>query len=188
MGRPFRRQNRPFALADIDPIWYMVNWANLGPQPKRHFDRFGGFYRAYDRHRQTDRARYSVCNNRLHLRSTAMRPNNYSVFSNFENSNNINKQLLLFELLLDWNSNFGYIWDVVRFWTVISNVIWLHMKKVKNPEAIQPIIYDLWPGGLFTNACRTYDATSSLRPASQLRYDLFTNMVAKRYRIVCRIR
>jgi len=34
------------------------------------------------------------------------------------------------------------------------------------------------PGGLFTNACRTYDPTSSLRPVTQLRYDLFTNMVA----------
>ena len=44
------------------------------------------------------------------------------------------------------------------------------------------------PRGLFTNACRTYDTTSSLRPVTQLRYDLFTNMVAKRYRIVCTIR
>jgi len=34
----------------------------------------------------------------------------------------------------------------------------------------------------------TYDTTSSLRPASQVRYDLFTNMVAKRYRIVRTIR
>ena len=37
-------------------------------------------------------------------------------------------------------------------------------------------------------AIRMYDTTSSLRPASQLRYGLFTNMVAKRYRIVCTIR
>ena len=43
-------------------------------------------------------------------------------------------------------------------------------------------------GGLFTNACRTYDTTSSLRPVTQLRYDLFTNMVAKRYRIARTIR
>ena len=41
---------------------------------------------------------------------------------------------------------------------------------------------------LFTNACRTYDTTSSLRPVTQLRYDLFTNMVANGNRIVCTIR
>jgi len=43
-------------------------------QPKQHPDRFSGFCRAHGRDRrqvdrQTDRPRYSVCNNRMHLRT-----------------------------------------------------------------------------------------------------------------------
>ena len=49
------------------------------PQPTRHLDRFSRFCRARYCDMQTDRPRYSVGNNRPHLRrlrSTAMRPNN----------------------------------------------------------------------------------------------------------------
>ena len=35
-----------------------------------------------------------------------------------------------------------------------------------------------WTGGLFTNADRTYDTTAVVRRGSQLRYDLFTKLVA----------
>jgi len=40
-----------------------------GPQPKRHFDRFSRFCMAYYCDRQTHRPRYSVCNNKPHLRT-----------------------------------------------------------------------------------------------------------------------
>jgi len=57
----------------------MVPWVHLSPQPKRHLYRFSGFCGAHDRvtptDRPTDRACYSVCNNRSHLRSTVVRPN-----------------------------------------------------------------------------------------------------------------
>ena len=43
-------------------------------------------------------------------------------------------------------------------------------------------------GGLFTNAGRTYDTTAVVRRGSQLRYDLFTELVASGDRIVRTIR
>jgi len=43
-------------------------------------------------------------------------------------------------------------------------------------------------GGLFTNAGRTYDTTAVVRRGSQLRYDLFTKLVASVDRIVRTIR
>jgi len=59
--------------------------------------------------------------------------------------------------------------------------------RVEHPEFIK-LCQLLRPGELFTIAGRTYDTTSSLRQASQLRYDLFTNMVASGNRIVRTIR
>jgi len=53
----------------------MVPWAHLSQQPKWHIDRFSRFAGlTIVTDRQT--ARYSVCNNRPHVRSIAMRPNN----------------------------------------------------------------------------------------------------------------
>ena len=49
---------------------YMVPWAHPSPHPKRHLDRFSCFCRAHDH----DRPRYSICSNRPHLCSTAIRP------------------------------------------------------------------------------------------------------------------
>jgi len=55
----------------------MIPWTHPTQHAKLHLDRFSRFCRAYDRHismdGRTDRRRYSVCNNRSHLRSTAMR-------------------------------------------------------------------------------------------------------------------
>jgi len=39
-----------------------------------HIGRFGRFCRAHERYQQTDRPRYSVCSNRLHLAIDVMRP------------------------------------------------------------------------------------------------------------------
>ena len=56
----------------------------MSPQPKRHLDRLSHFCtdhesRSCQRERQTDRPRYSVCNNsRICARTTAMRPKNLS--------------------------------------------------------------------------------------------------------------
>jgi len=50
--------------------------ANTSPHPKRHFDRSSRFCRAQNCYRQTDRPRFSVCSNRPHIASAAMRPNN----------------------------------------------------------------------------------------------------------------
>jgi len=41
----------PLPMGDMDPIQYMVPWAQLSPQPKWHFDRFSRFCRAHDLHR-----------------------------------------------------------------------------------------------------------------------------------------
>jgi len=72
------------------PSQYVVPWANPSPQPKRHLDRFSCFCmqsstlwqidRPADRptNRQTDSQRKSVSNNRPHLHSSEMRPNNMS--------------------------------------------------------------------------------------------------------------
>jgi len=53
-------------------------WAHPSPRPKPYLDRFSRFCRAHDcdrqTHRRTDRPCYSVCNNRPHLTSAAMRP------------------------------------------------------------------------------------------------------------------
>ena len=53
--------------------------SSLGPPQstsKRHLDRFSRFCWVHKRDTQTDRRRYSICSNRLHLTSAAMRPNN----------------------------------------------------------------------------------------------------------------
>jgi len=111
-------QKCPFPLGDLDPIQFMIPWAQLSPQPKRHHHQFSRFcavddsrvspfamgrpfpsklplfmgdvdlHLIYDSlgppdsstktasrsvqlfcraHTVTDRPRYSVCNNRLHL-------------------------------------------------------------------------------------------------------------------------
>ena len=48
-------------------------YAHSSPQSKRYLDRFSRFCRAHYHVRQTDHAT-SVCNNRPHLRRTAMQP------------------------------------------------------------------------------------------------------------------
>jgi len=53
------------------PIEYMVPWAHPSLQPKRHLDRFSRVCRAHYCDRPTDRARYSVYDNRPHLASAA---------------------------------------------------------------------------------------------------------------------
>jgi len=45
----------------------MVPWTHLSPQTKWHHDWFSRFCSIHDSDRQTDRPRYSVCNNRLYL-------------------------------------------------------------------------------------------------------------------------
>jgi len=60
-------------------IWTPSNiWFPGQPSPhsEQHVDRFSCYCRAHDRDRQTDRPRYSVCSNRLHLHSTITWPNN----------------------------------------------------------------------------------------------------------------
>jgi len=49
------------------------------PCPKWHLDWFSGFRTAHDRERLNDRPCYSVCINRLHVRSTAMQPKKFRV-------------------------------------------------------------------------------------------------------------
>jgi len=74
----------PLRMDGSDRIQYMVPWAHLSPQPKRHLDRFSCLHRSHDHdrpinrpiNRPTDRPRYSVCKNTPHLCSTVMRPNN----------------------------------------------------------------------------------------------------------------
>ena len=81
MGRPYLPSKLPLPMADLDPIPYMAPWAHQSPQHKHHLDwfsRFAGLTTVTDRLTDTDRPRYSVCNNRPHQRfnvySTAMRP------------------------------------------------------------------------------------------------------------------
>ena len=64
------------------PHLITLPWTHPHPQPKRHLDRFSRFYRAHDWqiHKQTDRPRYSICNNKPHLCWTAMQPNNIPRF------------------------------------------------------------------------------------------------------------
>jgi len=55
---------------------YVVPWPHQSPYPKQHLDQFSRFCWTHNRDsRQTDRLtvrpRYSICNNRPHLRSTA---------------------------------------------------------------------------------------------------------------------
>ena len=56
------------------------SFTHPSPQPKRHLDRFFHFCRAHDCNRRTDRptdhATRSVTIDRIHVRSTAMQPNN----------------------------------------------------------------------------------------------------------------
>jgi len=71
MVRPFPSpQNCLFVWGIWTSIEYTVSLAQPSPQPKRHLDRFSrfaGLMIVTDR--PTDRPRYSVCNNRPHLRS-----------------------------------------------------------------------------------------------------------------------
>ena len=74
----------PFPLRIATPhvgIWTPSNM--LSPYPTRHLDRFSRLAeltivtdRLTPTNRQTDRPRCTVCNNRPHLASAAMRPNN----------------------------------------------------------------------------------------------------------------
>jgi len=59
------------------------------------------------RDRQTDRPRYSVCNNRPHLRSTAMRPNNKKTLSNSGEIINL--------LILDTSKSYIYVRRHIAF-------------------------------------------------------------------------
>jgi len=52
----------------------MVPWAHPNPQPKRHLDRCGHFWRAHQCDRPTDHATRSVTIGRIYVRSTAMPP------------------------------------------------------------------------------------------------------------------
>jgi len=79
MGHPFPPQKLPCAWVSR-PLH-----GSSGPPestPKQHLDRFTRFFRAHDHNRPTEkqtnsnRSCYSISNNRLHLRSTVMRPNN----------------------------------------------------------------------------------------------------------------
>jgi len=72
-------------LRQCAPYLYVLPWAHPSPQPKRHLDRFNRFAglttvtdRATDR--QTDRPRFSVCNNRPHLCCTAMWPKRHMFY------------------------------------------------------------------------------------------------------------
>jgi len=66
---PLPPQNSPFTWG----IWtrHLIHGSlsplQSSPQPKRHLDRFSRFCRAHDRDRETDRPRYSACNNGPHL-------------------------------------------------------------------------------------------------------------------------
>jgi len=77
---PSKVQNCPLPWGIWTPIEYMVPWAHPSPQPKRHLDRLSRFCRATVTDRPSVKPRYSVGNSRPHLRirSTAMRPNNYT--------------------------------------------------------------------------------------------------------------
>jgi len=97
--------------------------------------------------------------------------------------------------LTSYASKIGHFRDVVP-----SHSLGLVLKTMKQTQQKQACIRNKIycnikltqkiqkPGELFTIAGRTYDTTSSLRQASQLRYDLFTNMVASGNRIVRTIR
>jgi len=73
MGRPFTFQNSPVSVGDLDPIQYIVSWVSriLNTNSISNLDRFSRFCRAHYCDRQADRQTtlYSVCNNRLHLRT-----------------------------------------------------------------------------------------------------------------------
>jgi len=66
-GPPHPPLKFPLPVGDLVPL------ANPSPHAKRHVIRFSIFCRAHDHDRPTDRPLFSVCSNRLHLRSTAMR-------------------------------------------------------------------------------------------------------------------
>jgi len=80
IGRPFSPQNCLFVWGIWTPSNTWFPWAHRSSHPKCHLDRFSRFCTAHGRvratDRPTDRARYSVCSNRPHLRSTVMRLNN----------------------------------------------------------------------------------------------------------------
>jgi len=80
---PFPFQSYPSRVGIRTPIEYVLPWAHPSPHPKGHLDRFGCLCRSQDRDkqtdRQTDRPRCSVCKNRPHLRSTAIRHKNKAI-------------------------------------------------------------------------------------------------------------
>jgi len=65
-------------MGDLDPIEYMLFWAHLSPQPKRHLDWFSRYCRAHCRptDQLTDHATWSVTIGHIYTCSTAMRRNN----------------------------------------------------------------------------------------------------------------
>jgi len=73
MGLPFLPQNCPFAREDLDP--HLINRSFSPPECTSQMTSVGSAIscRAHNRDRQTDRPtyrpRYSVCNNRMHLRT-----------------------------------------------------------------------------------------------------------------------
>jgi len=60
------------------PFGDLVPWAHSSLSSNRYFDRFSRLCRAHERHQQTDtqtdRPRYFVCSNRLHLAIAVMQP------------------------------------------------------------------------------------------------------------------
>ena len=48
-GLPFFPLKLPLPMCDLDPIYYMIPWANPSPQPKQHIDWFGHFCTAQRR-------------------------------------------------------------------------------------------------------------------------------------------
>jgi len=75
--------NCPSPFRYLDPIKYMVPWANPSHPPKRHLDRsnrFAGLTNVTNR--PTHRTRYSVCSSRPHLAIATMRPKKGAKYTN----------------------------------------------------------------------------------------------------------
>jgi len=83
MGRPFSPQNCPVAWG-LSGLPHLMHGSLSTTKTASTVDRFSRFCRPHDRDKQTgrptNRPRSSICNNRPHLRSTAERPHNLSIF------------------------------------------------------------------------------------------------------------
>jgi len=79
-----------FTMGSPSPLKFATSHVRYGPHlihdslggppeatTKRYLHRFSRLCGAHDRDRATDRPRYSLCNNRPHLRTIAMRPDNF---------------------------------------------------------------------------------------------------------------